>query len=326
MGTRTNVPSSNTKVKSSGGGHPSGLERGKIDFVGQAVLFGIISTVLVVASLVVIFVKGLNYGIDFAGGTEIQVKFAKTVNVDDVRGFVDGLKLEHSQLQSFGDSNEFLIRFQTLVGKDPTDTNEKMKTLIGRVTDSLKQKFADAGPEIRRVDSVGPQVGAELKRNALLALFYSLFIILIYVGLRFDYKYAPGAVFCLFHDAVIVVGIFALLGREINTQIMAAVLTLIGYSLNDTIVNYDRIRENVTLYPDAPLDVLINRSINEVLGRTLLTVVTVAIAVICLYIWGGGVIEEIALALGIGLFFGTYSSIYVAAPIILIGEKLRAKT
>lgn len=312
MGTRT---ASTTASKSK-------LDPGKIDFVGKSVLFGLISVILVVASLAIIAIKGLNYGIDFAGGTEIQVKFASNVHIDQVRKFVDDQKLNNSQVQSFGDSNEFLIRFQTPAGKNDKETNEAMKATIQKVTSDLKSTFQAASPDIRRVDSVGPQVGNELKHNALLALFYSLFIILIYVGLRFDYKYAPGAVFCLFHDAIIVVGIFSLLGKEINVQIMAAVLTLIGYSLNDTIVNYDRIRENVALYRDEPLDIIINRSINEVLGRTLLTVVTIVIAVTCLYMWGGGVIEEIALALGIGIFFGTYSSIYVAAPMVLIGERL----
>ena len=299
------------------------LDRGSIDFVGKAVLFGFISVGLVVASFVVIFTKGLNYGIDFAGGTEVQVKFAQTVHADELRKFTDSLKLNNAQVQGFGDSNEFLIRYQSPEGKTDKETNVKIKETMELVTSGIKKEFAAAGPEIRRVDSVGPQVGDELKRNAILALFYSLFIILIYVALRFDYKYAPGAVFCLFHDAIIVVGIFALLGEEINVQIMAAILTLIGYSLNDTIVNYDRIRENIQLYPDQDLGLIINRSINEVLHRTILTVVTVAIAVLSLYLWGGGVIKEIAFALGIGLFFGTYSSIYVAAPIILVGEKLK---
>lgn len=307
----------------------SNFDRGRFDFVGQVVLFGFISVGLVVASLVVIFTKGLNYGIDFAGGTEIQVRFAQAVELDDVRKTVEGLGLNNVQVQSFTGGTEkggveLLVRFQSTEGKTEKETNEGIKKAIESVTSTLQATFTAAGPEIRRVDSVGPQVGDELKKNALLAVFYSLFMILIYVALRFDYKYAPGAVFCLFHDAVLVVGIFSLIGKEMNVQIMAAVLTLIGYSLNDTIVNYDRIRENIHLFPDVDLGSIINKSVNEMLGRTILTVFTVFLAVTALYVWGGGVIEDIAFTLGLGLIVGSYSSVYVAAPIVLIGEKLKA--
>lgn len=315
MGNRTNTPATSTTR--------SKLDPGKIDFVGKSVLFGCISIFLVIASFAIIMIKGLNYGIDFAGGTEIRVQFGKHVSPDAIRSFVKRAKLPNAEVQAFSGGNEYLIRFQTEQGKTDKETDDNMKAAIANVTEGLKSQLGNFNPVIRQVDSVGPQVGQELKRNAVLALFYSLLIILIYVALRFDYKYAPGAVFCLFHDAIIVVGIFALMGKEINVQIMAAVLTLIGYSLNDTIVNYDRIRENVAIYKGEPLDIIINKSINEVLGRTLLTVVTLAIAVSCLYLWAGGVIQEIALALGIGIFFGTYSSIYVAAPLVLVGEKLR---
>jgi preprotein translocase subunit SecF len=302
------------------------FDKGRIDFVGKVGFFGVFSVGLVVGAILIMMTKGLNYGIDFAGGTEVQVKFAQPVNVEDLRKAVEGMTLNNLQVQSFSGAEEFLIRFQSPTGATDKETNENIKKAIAQVTETLNTSFAAQGPEIRRVGSVGPQVGEELKRNAVLAVFYSLFIILIYVALRFDYKYAPGAVFCLFHDAILVVGIFALIGQEMNVQIMAAILTLIGYSLNDTIVNYDRIRENIQLYPDVPLEWIINRSINDMLGRTILTFVTVLIAVACLFIWGGGVIREIAMTLGLGLLIGTYSSFYVAVPLVLIGEKLKTRT
>jgi preprotein translocase subunit SecF len=303
----------------------SNFDKGRIDFVGKVGLFGALSVGLVVASLVIIMTKGLNYGIDFAGGTEVQMRFAQAVGVDDIRKSIEGMSLNNLQVQSFEGAQEFLIRFQTPTGATDKETNENIKKSVEGVHGALKTNFAAQGPEIRRQDSVGPQVGEELKRNAILAVFYSLFIILIYVALRFDYKYAPGAVFCLFHDAILVIGIFALIGQEMNVQIMAAILTLIGYSLNDTIVNYDRIRENIRLFPGTDLGAIINRSINDMLGRTMLTFVTVLIAVACLYIWGGGVIREIAMTLGLGLLIGTYSSFYVAVPLVMIGEKFKVK-
>ena len=176
---------------------------------------------------------------------------------------------------------------------------------------------------IRRVDSVGPQIGSELKRNGVLAAFYCLLMILIYVGLRFDYKYAPGAVFCLFHDAIITLGIFSLFGREVNVQTLAAILTIIGYSLNDTIVNFDRVRENVTVYRDHNFYTVMNRSLNDVLSRTLLTSVTTLLAVAAMYFLAGGVIRDFAFTLGIGIIVGTYSSIYVASPITLVMDRIQ---
>jgi preprotein translocase subunit SecF len=178
-------------------------------------------------------------------------------------------------------------------------------------------------PEIRRVDSVGPQVGAELKRNGFLSVFYCLLVILIYVALRFDYKFAPGAVICLAHDAIITMAIFVMTGREVNVPILAAILTLIGYSLNDTIVVFDRIRETAEHYRDKGTSFIINRSINDMIERTLITSGTTFTSALALFLFAGGDVSDIAFAMVIGIFFGTYSSIYVAAPLVLVVDKLK---
>jgi preprotein translocase subunit SecF len=170
---------------------------------------------------------------------------------------------------------------------------------------------------------VGPQVGAELKRSGVLAVFYCLLVILIYVAMRFDYLYSPGAVICLLHDAVITLAIFVLVGKEVNVPILAAILSLIGFSLNDTIVVFDRIRETEHTYKGHGWAFIINRAINDMLGRTLITSGTVFVSSLCLYIFAGGVVSDIAFAICVGIFFGTYSSIYIAAPLILVMEKLK---
>ncbi len=294
---------------------------GKFDFVGKVGMFGGVSLFLVIISLGYLMVKGLPYGIDFAGGTEIQIKFQSSKSIDDVRTATEGLGLVEVGVQAFGGSEEFIIRFQTPHGSSDKETNDLQNKAVLGLKEALATKFADAKPEIRRVDSVGPQVGSELKRSGFLAVFYSLLVILIYVGLRFDYKYAPGAVVCLFHDAVITLGVFVLVGKEVNVPILAAILTLIGYSLNDTIVVFDRIRETEHLYRDKGIKFIINKSINDMLGRTLITSGTVFTSAFSLYLFAGGTVSDIAFALCVGILFGTYSSIYVAAPLIIVMEK-----
>lgn len=296
---------------------------GRFDFVGRVNLFGGISLVLVVASLIYLAAKGINYGIDFRGGTEVQVKFAQIVQIDQLRDVVKGLKLGDVGLQSFGEENEFVIRFQTEAGGTEKEQNERMQAALASLRDAISTQLKDFGPEIRRVDTVGPQVGAELKRNGYLSVFYCLLVILIYVGLRFDYQYAPGAVICLFHDAVITLAIFNMLGKEVNVPVLAAIMTLIGFSLNDTIVVFDRIRETVGMYQDRGWPFIINKAINDMLGRTLITSGTVFTSALCLYIFAEGTVKDIAFCLTVGIFFGVYSSVYVAAPIIYLVDKAR---
>ncbi len=300
----------------------NGESFGKFDFVKNVGIFGGISLVLVLLSLVYLAARGINYGIDFKGGTEIQVKFAKPLHIDEVRNSVAGMGLGEVGVQAFGEGNEYIIRFQGEAGTTDKETNDKLNASITKVKEKINTQFAASAPDIRRVDTVGPQVGAELKRSGFLAVFYCLLVILIYVAIRFDYKYSPGAVVCLFHDAVITLAIFILVGKEVNVPILAAILSLIGFSLNDTIVVFDRIRETEHTYKDKSSEFVINKAINDMLGRTIITSGTVFVTSICLYFFAGGVVSDIAFAICIGIFFGTYSSIYVAAPLILIMEKL----
>jgi preprotein translocase subunit SecF len=264
---------------------------------------------------------GISWGIDFKGGTELQVKFAQKVTMDELRAVVETQKLSDAGIQAFGEGNEFVIRFQSPEGKTDKEVNEGIIKSVAGLKEAMATKLAAQGPEVRRVDSVGPQVGAELKRNGFLAVFYCLLVILIYVGLRFDYKYSPGAVICLAHDAIITLAIFVATGREVNVPILAAILTLIGFSLNDTIVVFDRIRETEHLNQDKGMGFIINKAINDMLIRTIITSGTTFTSALCLWQIAEGTVSDIAFALVVGIIFGTYSSIYVAAPLILLFDK-----
>ncbi|OFZ18645.1 MAG: protein-export membrane protein SecF [Bdellovibrionales bacterium RBG_16_40_8] len=301
------------------------FDAGKYDFIGKAKYIVPAWTLLMFIGIFAIGYKGLNYGIDFAGGTEIQVQFQNSVEAEMVRKTTSDLGYHKASVQSFGDNNEFLLRMEAIQGKDDKETNELQLAMITKVTEGLKENIKDNVLEIRRVDSVGPQVGDELKRNSILATFYSLLMILIYIGIRFDYKYAPGAVFCLLHDAIIMVAIYAVFEREVNVQTMAAILALIGHSLNDTIVNFDRIRENEHIHKGENFLKIVNRSVNDMLSRTILTSVATELAVIALYFLSDGVIQQIAFTLGIGIVLGTYSSIYIASPLVIAVDHLEQK-
>jgi preprotein translocase subunit SecF len=294
----------------------------KIDFIKIAPMMGIFTLFLTIAAISLITFKGFNYGIDFAGGTEMQVKFDKTVTAEELRGALKEAGVRDPGVQSFGGENEFLIRIGTPEAENENAQNAKLTATITKVKETLKSKFGLSEEALRRVDTVGPQVGHDLKKNGMLAAFYSFLVILIYISVRFDYVYAPGAIICVVHDAIMILGIFSLLGREVNIQIIASVLTLIGYSMNDTIVTFDRIRETAPLHRDRSLAFIINKAINDMLGRTFLTAGATLLACFGLYFFGGGVISDIAFTLIVGIFIGTYSSIYVAAPAIMVMEKL----
>ena len=302
------------------------LDHGQFDFLSVSKIWGTLSLIAVFLFFITITLKGFVYGIDFAGGTEVQVQFNKNVEAGQVRNFTEKMGYKGALVQSIGEDNEFLIRLESVQGKTEKETNKLLNAMIQNITEGLSGTFQKEEATIRRVSSVGPQIGSELKRNGLLAAFYSLLMILIYVGLRFDYKYAPGAVICLFHDALITLGIFSLFGREVNVQTMAAILTIIGYSLNDTIVTFDRIRENSPLYRDQTFNFIINKSLNDVLSRTLLTSITTMLSVAAMYFIAGGVIKDFAFTLGIGVVIGTYSSIFVASPLVLLVDRLQSKT
>lgn len=294
---------------------------GRINFMKIAPVCISASLIATVVSLGIIFGNGFHYGIDFAGGTEVQVQFASKPPIGEIRSFLENLA-GNVVVQTLGDNNELLIRMQMAEGANDKEINEKNNKLIEAVTTGLVEKFQLGQDSIRRVDAVGPQVGQELKTMGFLAVIYSLLMILIYVAMRFDFKYAPGAVLCLFHDTIVTLAIFSILGKEINIQIVAAILTIIGYSLNDTIITFDRIRENDVLLKGKDPAFIVNKSINDVFSRTVLTSLTTLLSCIALYLFAGGVIEDLAFAFGIGVIVGTYSSIYVASPLVLITEKL----
>lgn len=293
----------------------------KIDFVKLAPASAIFTIIITIAALAVIMVKGFNYGIDFSGGTEMQVQFSKPVQAEEVRVALREAGVHDPGVQSFGGENEFLVRIGTPEGASDDIRNQKLTETLAVVKQTLATKFELPPEGLKRVDTVGPQVGAELKKNGLLAAFYSFIVLMIYISVRFDYVYAPGAIACLVHDCIMILGLFSVLGREVNIQIIAAILTLIGYSLNDTIVTFDRIRETAPLYRDKPLAYIINKAINDMLGRTFLTAGATLLACFGLYFFAGGVIADISFTLLVGIIIGTYSSIYVAAPLIMVMEK-----
>ncbi len=297
------------------------FDTGKIDFLGKAKYLVPLSVITIVVGMFSLAYRGLNYGIDFSGGTEFQVQYQKPTSDDVLREILNKAGYEKSSVQTFGENNEFLVRVQSLVGKSDQETNEMQNAMTKKISEALRTQVVGNTAEIRRVDSVGPQVGDELKRNSLLATFYSMFIILIYIGLRFDYKYAPGAVFCLIHDAVVTISIYSIFGREVNVQTMASILTLLGYSMNDTIITFDRVRENEKIFAGESFYDIVNRSVNDMLVRTILTAFTTELAVVGLFLFSDGAIHQIAFTMLVGIVIGTYSSVYIAAPLVIMIDR-----
>lgn len=290
-----------------------------IDFLGRrkaALAFSLLLIVITIATLV--YKKGPNYGIDFVGGTLVHVKFSENISIDKLRESLSSLDLGDLLVQNFGEGEgEYLIR----VEKGSGDA-EKLSIVIKA---RLHESFGADSYDIRRVEMVGPQVGDDLKRKALMAILYAMGGILIYVTLRFEFRYALGAIIAIAHDVIITVGAFAVTGFEISLPVIAAILAVIGYSLNDTIIVYDRIRENIKKVKPGEEEACINKSINETLSRTLLTSLTTLIVVLALFFYGGGVIHNFAFALLVGVIIGTYSSIFVASPALLYYNSLTSK-
>lgn len=291
----------------------------KIDFMSQRRFAIGMSLALVAISLLALIIKGPNYGVDFKGGTLIQAKFSKKTTINDVRDVISALNLGDFSIQEFGSPEELLIRIPIEVEQTPGK-----ETLAQKVDAALKAKFAGKFT-VERMEMVGPKVGADLQWKALLSVFYSLIGILIYLAFRFEFRYAIGAVLATMHDPLIILGVFSLLGKEFTLTVLAAILTVIGYSLNDTIVVFDRIRENMKLKRGMPTLDMLNLSINQTLSRTILTSSTVFMVVVALFFFGGEVIHDFAFALLIGVIVGTYSSIYVASPIIHYWEVVSKK-
>ncbi|MDH5561576.1 MAG: protein translocase subunit SecF [Deltaproteobacteria bacterium] len=291
----------------------------QFEIMGKKYFAFAVSAILIIAGFTGFFVKGINYGIDFRGGTIIQVKFQDTPPLKEIRQlFVEKLKT-NANVTTFGEDqdNELLISLsQDAVENTENDTSSLINEIFkGRLT----------GYDIRRVETVGPKVGGELREKAVMAALYALAGILIYIGIRFKPRFGVGAVVALFHDVFITMGIFVLLDKEFTLTIVAAILTIIGYSLNDTIVVFDRIRENLARMPKSPMERIINQSINESMSRTILTSVTTFIVVLSLYVLGGNIIRDFSFAILIGLVVGTYSSIFVASPVVMYFESDRMR-
>ncbi|MGB5305237.1 MAG: protein translocase subunit SecF [Gammaproteobacteria bacterium] len=279
-----------------------------IDFMGKRQIALVLSGVMLVIAIGAIAMRGLNLGVDFTGGTLVEVGYPAAVDLESVRGALSGSELGQTQAQHFGSSREVLIRIAPQEGKASAQLSED-------VLSALHQQ--DPAVEMRRVEFVGPQVGEELTEQGALAMIYALIGILIYIMVRFQWRFAPGAVIALVHDVLFIVGFFALFQLDFDLTVLAALLAVIGYSLNDTIVVFDRIRENFRRMRKGTAVDVVNTSINQTLSRTLITSFTTLLVVVSLFIFGGEVIHGFALALILGVVVGTYSSIYVASTATL---------
>ncbi len=279
-----------------------------IDFLSKIKLAMYFSATLIFIGLLSFILRGgPNYGIDFKGGTIVQLNFETPVSIGDIRNVLSTVDLGESEIREFGSPNEILLRTEML---------EEQEHVSDRILEVFRESFPDNIIILSRIETVGPKVGGELIRSAMLSILLALFFLVIYISWRFEFKFAIGAIVALVHDVVITIGIFSLLNKEITLAIVAALLTIIGYSLNDTIVVSDRIRENLKVMRRQDFRVIINRSLNQTLSRTIITSLTTLIVVTILFIWGGEVIKDFAFALIIGVSIGTYSSIFVASPIV----------
>lgn len=273
------------------------------NFVRNRSMAYIISAIVILIGLISILFQGFNLGIDFAGGTLFQIRFDKSVSTTEVRDILSEFNLSQSTIQNLSE-NEFVIRTEKI---DP----ERIKGILS----ALRENLTDL--EVLRVETVGPVIGENLKKLALYALFFAFIGIILYITLRFEFKFSIISILALFHDCLIVLGIFSLLQKEITISVIAAVLTIIGYSLNNTIVILDRLRENIKFKAREPFENLINMSINQSLSRTINTSLTTIIPILALYFFGGNILSDFALALFIGMIAGTYSSIFIASPLLL---------
>jgi preprotein translocase SecF subunit len=278
-----------------------------INFLGQRKFAYAGSLAMIVIGLLsILFHGGLKYGVDFQGGTLLQVRFEKPIDAQQIRDTLSGIGLADAEIQHFGEAREAIIRVRKAVeGVD----------VATPIIEALNKANPDNQAEVRRQEMVGPKVGSELRTQAMLAVLYAMLGILIYCWFRFEFKFSVGAVAALFHDVTITIGMLSLTGREITLPIIAALLTIVGYSINDTIVVYDRIRENRRkMYGKSFVDI-VNASVNETLSRTINTSLTTILVVVALYFWGGEVIKDFAFTLLVGITVGTYSSIYIASAL-----------
>jgi len=287
----------------------------KIDFMKRkwiAFLFSGIVMLVGIASL--ILHGGPNYGIDFAGGTLVQVKFSQPVAIDAIREALQDGGLTGGSVQGFEaeGKGEYLIRLQA--------SSTDLEGLSSAIRGALAKRFDEKSFEIRRVEMVGPKVGKDLRTKGILATIFAMIGMLIYVSFRFDFRFAVGAVVAVAHDVIVTIGVLSLLNIEFSILILAALLTIVGYSINDTIVVYDRIRENTPKMRREPFEKMLNVTVNETLSRTILTGMSTLMVLVILFFMGGGVIHDFTFTLIVGIIFGTYSSVYIASATVLVWE------
>ena len=269
--------------------------------------FNIFSSLLIIVSLVLLIFKGLNFGIDFKGGTLIELRSTdEKINVSSLRDNLNQMDLGDVSVKNFGNETDFLIKFE----------NDNNKNIIEEIKANLDKSFGNTF-NFRRVENVGPKVSAELLRSGVIAISVALALMLIYIWIRFEWQFSLGAILALFHDVIVTLGLFSLLNLEINLSIVAAVLTIVGYSMNDTVVIFDRVRENLRKYSDIKIYELTNISINETLSRTLITSITTLLALFSIFFFGGEILKGFSLAMIFGVIFGTYSSIYIANTVLV---------
>ena len=278
--------------------------------------FNLLSSVLVIISLCLLIFKGLNFGVDFKGGTLIELRANdKQITISSLRSAFSNMNLGDVAIKKFGKDSDYLIKFEK---------KGNTKTLIQDIKNNLT-KTLGSGYEFRRVENVGPKVSAELLKGGLIAIAAALGAMLFYIWIRFEWQFSIGAILALFHDVILTIGVFSLFSLEINLSIVAAILTIVGYSMNDTVVIFDRVRENLKKYMDIKIFELTNISINETLSRTIITSATTLLALLSIFIFGGEILKGFSLAMILGVVFGTYSSIYIANP-VLVYLKVSYKT
>ena len=285
------------------------MEKKNIKFNRFYKIFNIVSSILVVLSLILLIFKGLNFGIDFKGGTLIELRTSnESINISKLRSAFNSLELGDVSIKNFGKKNDYIVKFEKKNLNDP----KFISNLKTKLYDKIGETF-----DFRRVENVGPKVSAELLKSGIIAISLSLAAMLFYIWIRFEWQFSVGAIIALFHDVFITLGFFSLFSLEINLSIIAAVLTIVGYSMNDTVVIYDRVRENLKKYIDIKIFDLTNTSINETLSRTLITSVTTLLALLSIYLFGGEILKGFSLAMILGVIIGTYSSIYIANPVLV---------
>ncbi len=277
------------------------------NFLKYKKFFVSLSTVMTIGFLLIILIKGFNYGVDFKGGTVIEIRTEKNIHVEEIRSSISKLNINNYTVKEFGAANNFEISMENSI-----NNNEFVNSIKNNLEKDLKQKIS-----IRKVETVGPKVGGELIKSAIYALLFGFIAIFIYLWFRFEWQFSLGGIVALFHDTIITAGIFSLFNLKFDLTIIAALLTIIGYSINDTVIIYDRIRENLKKDSVSNLTDLINKSLNETLSRTLKTSGATLLSIVAVLIFGGEVLRGFAFAITFGIIFGTYSSIYVASPIVM---------